>query len=108
MTLRCKDGDWAVITWDYLDCAPNIGRLVQVRGPVSSIEGKPCWAIRPVTEDPYAVRERNGLRTSLEVVDWGSAITHPDAWMTPLDRSLGEQDAWGDLQIEETTTEEQA
>jgi len=29
MKLQCKDGDIAVVTWDYLGCASNIGRLVQ-------------------------------------------------------------------------------
>jgi hypothetical protein len=41
--LRCKDGDIAVITWDLPDCLENIGRLVQVRGPLKIEDEVAYW-----------------------------------------------------------------
>jgi hypothetical protein len=51
MNLRCKDGDIAVITWDYPDCLENIGRLVDVRGPMRVNEAGPSWLIRLITPE---------------------------------------------------------
>ena len=34
MNLRCKDGDLAVVVGDFPGCEGNIGRIVQVKGPV--------------------------------------------------------------------------
>lgn len=83
MKLRCKDGDVAVITWDYHDCLENLGRLVEVRGPVDLDDGQPKWAIRPVTPELYALRERDDSVTR-ESVTWMSFVHHPDAWMIPI------------------------
>jgi hypothetical protein len=55
--LRCKDGDIAVITWDLPDCLENIGRLVQVRGPLKIEDEVAYWRIQPVTPQLYAFRE---------------------------------------------------
>ncbi len=84
MKLRCKDGDIAVITWDFPECLENIGRLVQVRGPVTTEDGVAYWRIQPVTPELYAFRE---LDDSLgrEHVTWSSRINHPDGWMVPLE-----------------------
>ncbi len=84
MKLRCKDGDIAVITWDFPECLENIGRLVQVRGPVTMKDGVAYWRIQPVTPELYAFRE---LDDSLgrEHVIWSSRINHPDGWMVPLE-----------------------
>ncbi len=84
MTLRCKDGDIAVITWDYPECLENIGRLVQVRGPVTNDpDGQPSWLIKTVTSELYSFRERDGS-IAQEHLDWCSRIEHPDAWMLPI------------------------
>jgi hypothetical protein len=83
MTLRCKDGDIAVITWDYPDCLENIGRLVDVRGPMRVNEAGPSWLIRPITPELYALHESNHVLCR-EQVTWASGITHPDAWMMPV------------------------
>lgn len=83
MTLRCKDGDIAVITWDYPNCLSNIGRLVQVRGPVRNHPDGPSWSIKPVTPELYAVREGNGSVTR-ERVAWKGGVCHPDSWMLPI------------------------
>jgi hypothetical protein len=81
--LRCKDGDIAMITWDLPECLENIGRLVQVRGPVAINGGVPHWAISPVTPELYAFREIDDS-LAYENVTWASRIEHPDEWMTPI------------------------
>jgi hypothetical protein len=83
MTLRCKDGDIAVITWDYPDCLENIGRLVDVRGPMRVNEAGPSWLIRPITPELYALHESNHVLCR-ERVTWASGITDQDAWMMPV------------------------
>jgi hypothetical protein len=83
MKLRCQDGDIAVITWDYPGCLKNIGRLVQVQGPVRKGECGPAWRIRPITENLYAFLDLDGS-IGHESVTWGSRIDHPDAWMIPI------------------------
>jgi hypothetical protein len=82
--LRCKDGDVAVVTWDYADCFQNIGRMVKVRGPVDLDHGLPKWAICPLTPEIYAFRELDGS-LGYEYVTWESRIQHPDDWMIPIE-----------------------
>ncbi len=84
MKLRCKDGDIAVITWDFPECLENIGRLVQVRGPVTMEDGVAYWRIRTVTPELYAFRELDDS-FGREHVTWSSRINHPDGWMIPLE-----------------------
>jgi hypothetical protein len=81
--LRCKDGDVAIITWDYHDCLENLGRLVEVRGPVDLDDGHPKWDIQPITPELYALRERDDS-VIRETVTWMSRVQHPDAWMIPI------------------------
>ena len=83
MNLRCKDGDIAIITWDYPDCLENIGRLVDVRGPMRVNQAGPSWRIRPITPELYALHESNHVLCR-ERVTWASGISHPDAWMKPV------------------------
>lgn len=83
MNLRCKDGDIAIISWDYPECLENLGRMVEVRGPVRGIEGELQWRIQPVTPELYAVLETDRTLTR-ECVIWGSGVSHPDAWMIPI------------------------
>jgi hypothetical protein len=83
MTLRCKDGDLAVITWDYPGCRQNIGRVVLVRGPASVGQHGPAWRIRPITENLYSFLELDGS-IGRESVTWASRIDHPDHWMIPI------------------------
>jgi len=83
MTLRCKHGDIAVIVHDTPDCRANIGRLVQVRGPLSTFNGMVTWRICPVTPELYWVTEHDG-RVTRESVTWSSGVIHQDAWMEPI------------------------
>lgn len=84
MTLRCKEGDLALIVYDEPECAANIGKLVEVRGPLmfNSDYQKHCWLIRPVQEGTWRV-ERLG-KVYDETVDWHHLVEHPDAWMMPI------------------------
>ncbi len=84
MKLRCKDGDIAIITWDFPECLENIGRLVQVRGPMTMEDGVAYWRIQPVTSELYAFREPDDS-LGREHVTWSSRINHPDGWMIPLE-----------------------
>lgn len=84
MKLRCKDGDVAIVTWDYADCFQNIGRMVQVRGPVDLDNGVPKWAVCPLSPEIYAFRELDGS-LGFEYVTWESRIQHPDDWMIPIE-----------------------
>lgn len=83
MNLRCSDGDIAVITWDLPECLENIGRLVQVGGPVRIECGLAKWYICPVTPELYAVRELDGSFVR-ESITWDSNVIHPDSWMIPI------------------------
>ena len=84
MKLRCKDGDIAVITWDHPDCLENIGRLVQVRGPLKIEDEVAYWRIHPVTPQLYAFRELDDT-LARDRVTWSSRIQHPDRWMIPIE-----------------------
>ena len=56
MTLRCKEGDLAVIVGEYPGCEANIGRIVQVRGPAQLTEQSRdlmSWIIRPISRKKW-------------------------------------------------------
>ena len=81
--LRCRPGDRAIITRDFPGCAQNIGRIVEVSGPIKITRGLPTWLIRPLDGAPYTYRMTPGdIRT--EPIAWQDHIEHPDAWMHPL------------------------
>jgi hypothetical protein len=81
--LRCKQGDIAIITWDLPECLENIGRLVQVRGPLKVEDAVAYWRIQPVTPELYAFRELDDTLVR-DRVTWASRIQHPDGWMIPI------------------------
>ena len=83
MNLRCKDGNIAVITWDYPERLENIGRLVDVRSPMRVKGAGPYWLIRPITPELCSPHESNHVLCR-EQVTWSSGIHHPDAWMMPV------------------------
>ena len=86
MSLRCKAGDLALVVYDEPGCESNIGRAVEVRGPVSTNPrlNLPRWLIRPAGSSRYwrVVRGFEPART--ERVSWKSRIEHPDAWLVPI------------------------
>jgi hypothetical protein len=88
MKTRCKPGDLAIIIRDEAGCEKNIGKVVEVSGPMRLSETKgPQWLIRSVSPSitwyikkaapSTEVRKSRGLRFSY-------LIDHPDAWMVPI------------------------
>jgi len=85
MNLRCRDGDLAVVVGDFPGCEGNIGRIVQVKGPVRTPKQYPlpCWRIKPINRRGWLIAE-NDWEVTKEVVIWRSGIIHPDCWLLPI------------------------
>ena len=86
MSLRCKAGDLALVVYDEPGCESNIGRAVEVRGPVAINPriGLQCWLIRPAgSSRRWRVADDSGWMQT-ETVSWKSRIEHPDAWLMPI------------------------
>ena len=103
MNLRCKDGDLAIVVGDFPRCEANIGRIVQVRGPMQtpSQYPVPCWKIKPIDDREWVIAESDWSLTR-EVVTWRSGIIHPDCWLLPIQPP--QEDAFD----EEVTAESEA
>jgi hypothetical protein len=86
MSLRCKQGDLALVVYDEPGCESNIGRAVEVRGPVQTNPrlGVRCWLIRPVGWSRRWRVMRDSCCARTETVTWTSLIEHPDAWLLPI------------------------
>ena len=86
MRLRCQEGILAVVIKAPAGCIRNIGRIVQLRGPIEHLWYKdiryPCWQIQPVTSAPYSIFQSGTL--FLELVTWESNVFQPDEWLEPL------------------------
>jgi len=50
--LKCRDGDFAVVINDTIDCRQNLGRIVRLRGPVRLLKpsGMLGWRINHYTQ----------------------------------------------------------
>lgn len=83
MQTRCNPGSLALVIAEHPGCEGNIGRVVEVRGPLEMDEARPCWHIQPTQEAPWLILERDGT-VSGERVSWSSGVIHPDAWLAPL------------------------
>ncbi len=83
--LRCKDGDLALVINDTIACRQNIGRVVQVRGPVRKLKqsGMQGWRIKPIHKRIWGVTELDGQNVK-ELVFWRSWVFHEDAWLMPI------------------------
>ena len=86
MSLRCKPGDLALVVYDEPGCEYNIGRAVEVQGPVSTNPrlDLPCWLIRPAGSSRHWRVVRGSAPARTETVSWKSRIEHPDAWLLPI------------------------
>jgi hypothetical protein len=82
--LRCKPGDIALVLYDEPGCEANIGRIVQVQGPINTNPQLqlPCWLIQPFEATPWIGGDPGALRSIS--VTWRDRVEHPDAWMVPL------------------------
>ena len=98
--LRCKDGDLAVVINDTIDCRQNIGRVVQVRGPVRKLKqsGMQGWRIKPIHKRVWGVTELDGQNVK-ELVFWSSGVFHEDAWLMPI-RPQSTDEVWREVQQE--------
>ena len=100
--LRCRPGDLAIVVREEPGCEGNLGRIVEVDGPlaVDPELGLPCWLIRPVSGAPFTFIAGGRLR--FEVVEWSSRVELPDAWLLPIRRddamSLEEAEACARIQ----------
>jgi hypothetical protein len=86
MTLRCKDGDLAIVVGELPGCESNIGRIVRVRGPaVPSFQcaGLMSWVIRPITLKKMINLYIPNILIS-EQVTWKMGIKLPDCWLIPI------------------------
>ena len=94
MKTRCKPGDLAVIVREEPGCKKNIGKIVEVRGPIRMSETKgPQWVIRSMnTRGHWFVRRpKSGLIVRLyRGLRWDHDVDHPDAWMVPIMGPTGE------------------
>lgn len=86
MHLRCKAGELALIIHDEECCRPNIGKLVQVAGPVgfNSRLRKDCWLIEPVKPEPWHCVNVSGVPYQ-RVVTFANQVEHPDDWLLTID-----------------------
>lgn len=86
MILRCKSGDLALVVYDEPCCESNIGRAVEVAGPVQTSPRfrLRCWLIRPVGSSRRWRVVRDGGPARTEIVAWKSQVEHPDAWLLPI------------------------
>ena len=86
MTLRCKDGDLAVIVGELHGCEANIGRIVQVRGPAHISEqcgDLLCWVIKPIDRKKMLILYIPDILVS-DYVTWKMDIKLPDCWLIPI------------------------
>ena len=86
MTLRCKDGDLAVIVGELPGCEANIGRIVQVRGPAHISEqcgDLLCWVIKPIDRKKMLILYIPDILVS-DYVTWRMDIKLPDCWLIPI------------------------
>jgi len=85
MNWRGKEGDLALVIWDTPTCRSNVGRVVEVAGPLefSTMLQMHTWLVRPVRPDLFAMEYRGGI-FRYEVVTWETKAEHPDAWLLPI------------------------
>ena len=94
MTLRCKDGDLAVIVGELPGCEANIGRIVQVRGPAHISEqcgDLLCWVIKPIDRKKMLILYIPDILVS-DYVTWKMDIKLPDCWLIPIRPPEGDKD----------------
>ena len=85
MNFRCKPGDLALVLYDEPSCSENIGKIVEVRGPVqrNSRLKLMCWLIKPINRQLWHCVRRSGEHYTSHVT-WTRQLEHPDAWLLPL------------------------
>ena len=91
MTLRCKDGDIALVTREEPGCEFNIGKLVRVAGPVSkNKQDLSSWFIEPLERRLWWCLSPVG-ELECRMATFNCRIKHPDAWLLPIDPQSSNQ-----------------
>ncbi len=85
MNFRCKSGDLALVLYDEPCCSENIGKVVEVRGPIqrNSRLKLMCWLIKPINRHLWHCVRRSGEHYTTYVT-WTRQLEHPDSWLLPL------------------------
>ena len=91
MKFRCKSGDLALVLYDEPCCSENIGKVVEVRGPVqrNSRLKLMCWLIKPINRQLWHCVRNSGEHYTAYVT-WTRQLEHPDAWLLPLRPEAGD------------------
>ena len=91
MKFRCKSGDLALVLYDEPCCSENIGKVVEVRGPVqrNSRLKLMCWLIKPINRQLWHCVRNSGEHYTAYVI-WSRKLEHPDAWLLPLRPEAGD------------------
>jgi hypothetical protein len=85
MTLRCREGDLALVINEEPGCDPNIGRAVTLHAPLVVCETRGAsWTIEPVVPEPWFAIEVDGEPPWVGTITRKDGIYHPDAWLLPL------------------------
>jgi hypothetical protein len=88
MKTRRKPGDVAIIVREEPGCDRNIGKIVEIRGPLRLSKTKgPQWLIRSANHGGhwYFRWFKGGLLARLRRgVRWDDEVDHPDAWLVPI------------------------
>ena len=94
-TLRCKDGDIALVIHDSKGCEQNVGKVVLVRGPARLIprSGMQGWRIKSLHPSLWALEDQL-FGVKMELLHWGSDVFHEDDWLLPLKPEDSEVSWW--------------
>lgn len=88
MDTRCKPGDLAVVIRDYDGCDDNVGRIVEVRGPLTFCDYLgPKWLIESKSDHPWRYRERSQIQVTSGRLVFADRVEHPDDWLHPIQGS---------------------
>ena len=100
VSLRCTDGDIALVIQDTPGCEQNIGKVVCVKGPAWTINrsGMQGWRIKPLHPALWVVEDDRGV-IDHEMVEWNSNVFHEDEWLLPL-RPQSADAVWWEVQQE--------
>jgi len=100
-SLRCREGDLAIIIREEPGCEVNIGCAVIVHSPLwQNPDTGPDWVIVPANNHALTFIELDG-RIVCQQVDESDRIIHPDAWLIPITPRTDEETGCADKEVED-------
>jgi hypothetical protein len=85
MDTKCKPGDLAVVIRDFDGCDDNVGRIVEVRGPLIYCEYLgPKWLIEAKSHHPWPYIDSGQVEVIAARMVFADGIEHPDGWLAPI------------------------